>query len=388
MRKAGKFMNNQGAFYTGTYRNLLKEYGYSEAAIEEKLNRTWIDIFYGDDDTKIYYESGEDEAYMLDTGNLDVRTEGMSYGMMMAVQLNKKKVFDRLWKWTRTHMYLEDGENAGYFAWSCNPDGSKRSNGPAPDGEEFFAMALFFASHRWGDGETPYNYSEQARELLSTCLHQGEDGTGYPMWNQDNKLIKFIPNCEYSDPSYHLPYFYELFALWANPEDQRFWKEAAAASRQYLHLSCHPVTGLAPEYAHYDGTPNNDKGYGHFYSDSYRVALNIGVDYEWFGVDPWQVEAANKIQAFFADKQPSDYRRYTIAGEPFKEKALHPVGLVATNAAASLAASGPYAQSTVELFWNTPLRTGERRYYDNCLYLFSLLALSGKYKIWFPPTGA
>ena len=36
----------------------------------------------------------------------------------------------------------------------------------------------------------------------------------------------------------------------------------------------------------------------------------------------------------------------------------------------------------IEKFWNEPLRKGERRYYDNCLYFFAFLALSGNYRIW------
>lgn len=372
-----------GAFYTGKYRNVFKEIGYTETAIQEKLEDAWTQIFYGDDNTRIYYPSN-DGGYLLDTGNLDVRTEGMSYGMMIAVQLDKKEEFDRIWNWTRKHMYMQTGENAGYFAWSCNPDGSKRSYGPAPDGEEFFALALFFAAHRWGDEEEPFNYSQQAKDLLRTCLHKGEDGNGYSMWNLDNKLIKFVPNCEFTDPSYHLPHFYELFACWAYPEDQAFWKEAAKASRKYLKLACHSETGLAPEYAYYDGKPNNEKGYGHFYSDSYRVAGNIGLDYEWFRGSEWERQTANKIQNFFADIAPEDYRRYTIDGVPFAEKSLHPIGLIATNAMASLAADGPNANRMVDLFWNTPIRKGERRYYDNCLYFFSVLALSGNFRIWKP----
>ncbi|WP_088102739.1 glycosyl hydrolase family 8 [Halalkalibacter urbisdiaboli] len=379
-------MANKGAFYTGTYRNFFKEYGYSQHEITRRVEDTWEQIFFGDDDTKIYYPVGDDLGYMLDTGNLDVRTEGMSYGMMIAVQLNKKDVFDRLWKWAKTYMYMTEGENAGYFAWSCKPDGSKLAYGPAPDGEEYFALALFFASHRWGDGaEEPFNYSQQARKLLSDCLHKGENNDGYPMWNPENKLIKFVPSVEYSDPSYHLPHFYELFSLWANEEDRTFWTEAAKASREYLKISCHPKTGLSPEYAFYDGTPNDERGFGHFYSDSYRVAANIGLDYEWFRGDEWEIEEATKIQAFFADKEPEDYRRYTIAGKPFEEKSLHPVGLIATNAMASLACiNGPYASWHVDLFWRTPVRKGVRRYYDNCLYMFSMLALSGQYKIWMP----
>ncbi len=151
-----------------------------------------------------------------------------------------------------------------------------------------------------------------------------------------------------------------------------------------MKISCHPETGLAPEYAHYDGTPNNDRGYGHFFSDSYRVAANIALDFEWFRGSEWEVEEANKIQKFFSGKEPDDYCRYKINGEPFDEKSLHPVGLIAANAMASLAADGPYVREMVELFWNTPVRKGVRRYYDNCLYLFSFLALSGNYKIWKP----
>ncbi|WP_438446053.1 glycosyl hydrolase family 8 [Gorillibacterium sp. sgz5001074] len=377
-------MEHGGAFFTGTYRNVFLEYGYPEKEIEAKVQSAWEEMFFGSEAVRIYHPAGEDMGYMVDTGNMDVRTEGMSYGMMMAVQMGDKDIFDRLWKWTHTYMYMTSGTHAGYFAWSCNLDGTKRAYGPAPDGEEYFAMTLLFASHRWGDGPEPFNYSEQARELLFRCIHNGEKGTGFPMWNPEHKLIKFIPDCEYSDPSYHLPHFYELFALWAKEEDRGFWKEAAAASRRYLQLSCHPVTGLAPEYAHYDGTPNNDRGFGHFFSDSYRVAANVGLDSAWFGADEWRREEADRIQAFFAGKDPADYRRYTIAGEPFEEKALHPVGLLATNAMAALATDGPNARASVDLLWRTPLRTGARRYYDNCLYFFSLLALSGKYRIWHP----
>lgn len=36
----------------------------------------------------------DDKGYMVDTCNTDVRTEGMSYGMMMAVQMDKEEEFD------------------------------------------------------------------------------------------------------------------------------------------------------------------------------------------------------------------------------------------------------------------------------------------------------
>lgn len=369
-----------GAYFTGSYRNVFAEHGYSEAEVQAKVTETWNALFGDNESTKIYYETDDEMGYLLDTGNIDVRTEGMSYGMMMAVQYDRQDVFDRIWKWTYTYMYMHEGIHKGYFAWSVSPNGEKNAFGPAPDGEEYFALALLFASKRWGDRAHPFDYSVKAKELLHTVIHQQEPG--FPMWNSENKLIKFIPEVEFSDPSYHLPHFYELFAELGNEEDKQFWLDAAEASRDYIVLSCHPVTGLNPEYAFYDGTPNHTRGFGHFYSDSYRTVANIALDSSWFNKDNRQITIANNIQAFFADKKMEDYMRYAIDGTALEDKSLHPVGLLATLAAASLTADGPHAESFIRQLWETPPRTGDRRYYDNCLYMFAILTLSGQYRIY------
>lgn len=104
-----------GAYKTGKYRNIFKEYGYPEEEIQKRVEDTFNTIFYGNDDERFYHEAGDDMGYMEDTGNHDVRTEGMSYGMMVCVQLDKKAEFDRLWKWVRTYMYIEDGPAKNYF---------------------------------------------------------------------------------------------------------------------------------------------------------------------------------------------------------------------------------------------------------------------------------
>ena len=375
----------KGAFYTGKYTNLFAELGYSQAEIDQRLENIVQTMFYGSDEERLYHIEG-DMSYIVDTGNDDVRTEGVSYAMMMFVQLNKKEEFDRIWRWAMKYMYMTEGENRGYFAWSCGRDGTKNSYGPAPDGEEYFALALFFASNRWGDGEGLLNYSHWARTILHDCIHKGEKpGDGQPMWNPQNKLIKFIPNCEYSDPSYHLPHFYDLFALWANEEDRQFWSGAANASRDYLKISTHPVTGLAPEYAEYDGTPSAIDERRLYFSDSYRVAANIGISYEWFAKDEWECECADRILKFFFETvKGQDNKVYEIDGTIIDRIALHPEAIIATNAMSALAAKGKYKEDAVRKFWNTPLRKGDRRYYDNCLYLFAFLALSGNYKIYMP----
>lgn len=373
------------------YRNVFLELGLGESEIDKRVQDTFNAIFYGKN--KFFHmNSDETMGYMEDTGNHDVRTEGMSYGMMMCVQLNHKKEFDCLWNWARTYMYLKEGENAGYFAWSVSPDGIKNAYGAAPDGEEFFAMALFFASHRWGDGEGIFNYSKEAKKLLHTMIHKGEDGVGHAMWNPDNYLIRFVPELDFTDPSYHLPHFYELFALWGNEEDRDFWRKAAEESRKFLTKACNINTGLSPEYSSFDGQPyvGEQEIFGKhdwYYSDAYRTIANIGLDYEWFARDTeygaWCRNNANKLQYFFKNTvKEANRKAYTVDGDILDEDALHPVAITATNAQASLAADGEYALECVKDFWNTPLREGDRRYYDNCLYMFAMLALSGNYRMY------
>jgi oligosaccharide reducing-end xylanase len=365
-------------------RNVFRELGFSPADVDRKIAECWTAIFEGPE--RFYLEGPDGTAYLTDTGNNDVRTEGMSYGMMMAVQMDRRDVFDRLWKWARQYMFMEEGKHRGYFAWSCAPSGEKNARGPAPDGEEYFAMALFFASARWGNGEGIFEYSRHAEALLDTCLHQGarpgDDPSGRPMWDAETRLIRFVPECDFSDPSYHLPHFYELFAERCAPQDRAFWKQAAVASRAYIASACHPLTGMAPEYAEYDGKPAAGEataGHRDFYSDAYRVALNIGLDALWNGPSVPLSLAAFRLLRFFAGQDAGDLRRYAIDGTPLNEPALHPVGLIACNAAAAPAVSGTDAEKAVRLFWDTPPRTGVRRYYDNCLYFFALLALSGRY---------
>ncbi len=366
---------------------LFRHYGYSQTDIDNKIMDAWKTIFEGSEEERFYYNSTDNTGYMVDTGNNDARTEGMSYGMMMALQMNNQDVFNRLWKWSKTHMFMTKGKQAGYFAWSCALNGKKNAWGAAPDGEEYYIMDLIFASRLWGDGEGIFNYSQEAKTLMKRCLH-GE----LPMWDKATTYIRFVPGCEFTDPSYHLPHFYELYADFSNDEDTAFWKKAAEESRKFFTLCCHPKTGFAPEYSYYDGKPNPHgppKGHGYFYSDAYRVAATLGLDALWCGKTPSLSKIAAAQQAFFVNIKPEDYMTYEVDGTLVHQKALHPIGLLATLAQASLAVwddpdpvIAKNAEIFVRRFWETPLRKGDRRYYDNCLYFFALLALGGRFKVY------
>src|SRR5690606_34775980 len=106
--------------------------------------------------------------------NNDVRSEGMSYGMMIAVQVDRKDDFDALWNWAKSHMYHASPRHPGhgYFSWQMRPDGTAIDENPAPDAEEYFATALLFASHRWGNGKGIYDYRKEAFAILDAMKNR------------------------------------------------------------------------------------------------------------------------------------------------------------------------------------------------------------------------
>ncbi|MBP5612239.1 MAG: glycoside hydrolase, partial [Bacteroidales bacterium] len=209
--------------------------GYAEADIEARLKAVFDEVFRGPD--KVYFEVGDDMAYISDIKNHDVRTEGMSYGLMIAVQFGEKDIFDRLWRWSKKYMQHKEGPLEGYFAWSLNTDGTHRAEGPASDGELYYVTALIFASNLWGnDGEI--NYLAEAQHILNASWNKDGTGNIYPFINKENHLITFTPDgggTRYTDPSYHLPAFYEVWARWAGDGRADFWRQCAAASREYMH---------------------------------------------------------------------------------------------------------------------------------------------------------
>ncbi len=233
----------KGAWETGTYRNVFLEAGYRQEEIDAKLAKAYHNLFVGPN--RVYFEVDDDLAYVSDLKNHDARTEGLSYGMMVAVQLDKKDVFDRLWRWTVKYMQHQEGPREAYFAWSVNPEtGRRNSPGSASDGELYFITDLLFASNRWGN-DTGIDYYAEARRILDAMwAKDGTDGVRNII-NVEHKMITFVPGghgYNFTDPSYHVPAFFEVWAEYAKDGHEDFYRECAEVSRSFLHKACHPET--------------------------------------------------------------------------------------------------------------------------------------------------
>ncbi len=366
--------------------NLATEWlGLSNDKVEARLETAWEHFFEGDPESqRLYYEVLDDMAYIWDVASDDVRSEGMSYGMMIAVQMDRKEAFDRLWKWTVTHMRHDSGPLEGYFAWHCSTDGTRLSEGPASDGEEWFATALMFASARWGDGEGIFNYKAEALRILHALPVREEHELYISMFDPERAMIRFVPNVDWievSDPSYHLPAFYELWARF-DPVYGRLWDRAAKASRDYFMTVAHPETGLMPDYATFDGEPYAVRGHEDFRFDAWRVMSNVALDWAWWRADPRAVEQSNRILRFLSKFGEDLPNQFALDGEPLDETTSP--GLVAMAATAGLAADRELAQPFLEWLWDMPPPAGHYRYYDGLLYYLALLQTSGRFQ-WYLP---
>ena len=441
--------NGTGAYATHHYRNLFVErLGRTPAETHARIEATFQQLFHGDgQEQRVYFETGANAdgplAYITDWANNDARTEGMSYGMMIAVQLGHKREFDALWNWSKTYMLMTDPKNPshGYFAWSMSTDGTPRSVSAAPDGEEYYAMALLFAARRWGNGKGIYNYQAEADRILGGMRHHPVETatppfrihpddpafvppdapwpspnnraaqaaaiaagqpwpphwaqktsqrapqavTVGPMVDEAHAMIRFVPEVALpgTDASYHLPGFYELWARWGPREDRAFWARAAQASRDFFAKATDPKTGLAPDRSTFDGAsePGWDGKPGAFGYDSWRTISNWSVDYSWWGKDAQEPVLSERVQAFLAGQGIHTFPdRYTLDGQPLSTR--HSTGMVAAAAVGGLAApAGPNADAFLKELWDTPVPSGEQRYFDGMVYLMSLMHLSGEFRI-------
>ena len=389
---------SQGAYYTNTYRNLFVEAGYSETKVNQKLEQAWQQLFEGtdgrEDGQRVYYEVGTDEAYILDVNNDDVRSEGQSYGMMICVQMDKQTEFNKLWKWAKTHMQHEDGEFKGYFAWVMNKDGSKRESSPAPDGEEYFITSLMLAANRWGNGTGIYDYMAEANAILETSWGKPDPNFPFsdvkPLFDKTEKQVVFVPyatSATKTDPSYHLPAFYRLWAEWAD-NHQDFYTQLAEKSHEMFPKFAHATTGLMPDYANFDGTPNGEGGHNNFRFDAWRCMMNMGCDYAWFADCSDEVTLVKRAHDFFYSKGVKEYySNYTLDGNTDSGNSDHSAGLVACNAVAALASNDIKAWDFVDDLWDTPIPSGRYRYYDGMLYFMGFLHASGNFRIYKPDGG-
>lgn len=422
---------SSSTYATGDYRMVFSEYAtkpYGESLVlvhpltdvDAKIKTMYDQLFKtGNTSTQriVFDATGTGNTglkFVKDIGSNDIRSEGMSYGMMIAVMMDDQATFDALWGFARKFMYNDDN-GANWYAWSLqdsapnypmNAGDPKYGENPAPDGEEYFAMALFFADHRWGSTGSATdlkNYKAWANNTLTLLGNT----SGNSLWDAGTNMVKFSPFETFTDPSYHLPAFYQLWGLWAD-NNKATWSDAADKSRAFLknavddNRTGRTNTGLFSEYASYSGVPQTTT-YNplsqHSAFDAYRVINNIAMDHYWWSKNADMNALVKGIMGFYnSDTELAtavNGFRYTgvyglgqgstlyMTNGNWSTRAAAPVpGLAAMNAVGAVANDESYVPKFVQYLWDQTTPSGGGRYYDGLLHLFGYLHLAGYYRIY------
>ncbi|MBZ0145627.1 MAG: hypothetical protein K8F56_18820 [Rhodocyclaceae bacterium] len=433
----------QGSTVTGGYPNHFSAIGVSAPQATARLQQDYQALFPQTScgpppcsgSRLLYFDpTATSRAFVYDHEQSVVKSEGMSYGMMIAVQMNDKPTFDRLWRWSKHYMQHKSPTSEycasrppserhlcgeipaleSLFAWKCSSTGEcgddpqacpnpPTSRNPAPDAEEYIATALLFAAGRWGNGIAELDYETEANAILSALRRApiaGScdcGGTVRSVFHPVENQVVFSPcgeSGEHTDPSYHVPAFYELWARWAQTGSAS-WIESAIKSRSLLRRAMRPsVRGLSPDYSGFSGLPRPEREY--YGEDAWRVIGNVALDYGWFQKDTCQVDAVERLWDFFSANgnwqlvSGSDWRsnyraRYSVWSQLAITSDSHGLGQVAANAAGALAADHPDSTKFLGELWNAPnwsqpFLSGSNRYYNELLYMLAMLHVSGNFR--------
>jgi endo-1,4-beta-D-glucanase Y len=201
-------------------------------------------------------------------------SEGIAYGMLMAVYMNDQHLFDELWKYER--LWLDDN---GLMDWYINAAGTERlGTGAATDADEDMAFALVMADRQWGgSGTLDRSYLEYAKDQIQRFwdheIFEGKLARAGDHWGDWNNV-----NISYFAPSY-----YRVFAQIDG--NGAGWDAVLKTVYDTMDnaqstANGNESNGLVPAWCTSQGVPGSP---GNYQYDSCRTPFRIALDWCFFG---------------------------------------------------------------------------------------------------------
>ncbi|MBO7105768.1 MAG: hypothetical protein J6W22_09880 [Fibrobacter sp.] len=254
----------------------------------------------------------------------DAVSEGVGYGMLVALYANDQTTFNKMWEKASEIMW-----NGDYHDWHMSPDGKipMDGHGAATDAEEDIALALIFADKlvsagKWTAYTSPFlnkTYAEQAQKLLNK------------MWDTQQILSSGIvaPGAGWGgdyfvNPGYFSPAWYKVFEKFDQTDGNR-WKTAVDKCYEIISKSPGYSMGMVPDWMTPQGGWVGSEGLGYnayfesraFFKDAIRILWRVAIDAIWFDESRAKEFLKNALK-FINDKGgPSAANFYQIekAGE-------------------------------------------------------------------------
>ena len=305
-------------------------------------------------------------------------SEGIAYGMIIAVAMGDQPLFDSLWKYSQEFL----NEN-GLMHWYINAAGTQvLGSGGATDSDEDIAWSLVMADRQWGgSGSLSAPYLELAKLQIQRIWEHEIDHDANDLVKAGDTWQELVFN-----PSYFAPNQYRIFGAVSGKvaEWDRVIDSGYAALEKCLNAqNGNAENGLAPAWCNTEGAPTGTNGASNYQYDSARVPFRIGQDYCYSG-DPRALAYLQKVSAFFAGVGAGNIvDGYALDGSPEPDPASDPNGpqsAVFVGSAAVGAMHDAKFQSFIDDAYGR-VATGELLarsiYYNMSWTTLSLLMLSG-----------
>ncbi len=230
--------------------------------------------------------SGYDRVERPDQSN-DTVSEGMGYGMLMAVYFNDAALYNNLWSYMQLHL-----DSNTLMVWNLNSDGSNKASpaDSATDADEDIAFSVLMAARQFGPtpGVDDTNIRATAMTEEGYVLSHDIDSSTSAVNPGDQWNTWYYPS--YWDPAY--------YAEWANIDttNSAKWNAVLTAMTTWAGGGCRSTAnGLIGDSclangAVENGDPCNSGGNGScngldYLYNSCRVPWRFELYYTWNGVD-------------------------------------------------------------------------------------------------------
>lgn len=299
-------------------------------------------------------------------------SEGIGYGMVLAVYLNDRQLLDDLYYYYKSFPNMH-----GLMNWKINEKGGVEGENAASDAEEDVAFALIMAHEQWGSekGKGVINYYKEAKSMLYKIMDYEIESSTYvikpgDMWGGSKT----------TNPSYFAPAYYRIFYKFSN--DKR-WLKVAETSYEILFKCWNDSTGLVPDWCNAEGGNAINVGWAReqgtaYLYDAARTPWRIGLDYIWYG-DTNALAYCLKVSDFVKDGSVFRIRDgYRLDGSRIGTN--HNSTFIGTFGVGTMATTEQYQRLTEQAYYEN-LKVWNNTYFNDCLRLLTLLVQSGDFDI-------
>jgi endo-1,4-beta-D-glucanase Y len=323
----------------------------------------------------------------------DTVSEGIGYGMLIAVNMGDKTLFDQLWAYEQNNKEANKGNlmtwcvtpGGGGTGTACGQNGSK--GGTATDADEDMAFALVEAGKQWGG-----SYAATAASLISDIWSYDMDsGASLPTGGSNLGSSSSLMN-----PSYFAPAYYRVFAG-IDKASGHNWSTAATNVYNAINSieAAVGTKGLIPAWCTGSCSSLGGGGYtdaSNYQYDAHRVPWRIGLDACWnSGIPAAGTTFLTKNAAFFASQATNGigrvYDNYTMTGgaggampEPNSMSAIGAAGVGAMAAGNTAFANAAWHFLLDASYTPDPTtRATAYTYFNATVGLMTALTLSGNF---------